>query len=252
MNQPKLSLVDLTHHIVTFGIDVYPPIEITNERTRLNIFYEEARSTFPAIYDRLEAGGNEFSISGDFPRKADSSGPALRVPTFALNYRGPVFSFPLKLTNPVGDTGLEASFSESFQKVRRLFFLRFPTSQVMRIGMIRELVFETGNTPTHSILRRGDEFAGATLQGGLCLCHYQDAKCNIRVTMEPVSLIKATKLAIGPVVQEPTGFGLKVLFDVNSALPRPHGDADIQEVVERATSLWPEKLLDFLNDVSKE
>jgi len=57
--QLALSTDDLAHHIAGFGMDVYPPIEISNERTRLNVFYEEARSAFPAIYGRLEAGGNE-------------------------------------------------------------------------------------------------------------------------------------------------------------------------------------------------
>jgi len=122
----------------------------------------------------------------------------------------------------------------------------------MRIGMVRELVFETGNTATHGILRRKDEFAGAKLQGGSCLCLYQDTQCNIRITVEPVTVITATQLAMGPVVQQPAGFGLKVQFDVNTALPRPHQAVDIQGVIDRATSLWPGKLLDFLNDVSKE
>ncbi|MFQ5805674.1 MAG: hypothetical protein ACE5I3_04405 [Phycisphaerae bacterium] len=231
-------------------MDIFPPVEIRNERTRLNMFYEEVCSRWEELFEKLVASDTEFKISKAFRERPGVRGPSIPVDTFTLTPRGPVFVFPVLLPKPVGKTGLEGTYIDKFNEVRELFFSALTNLKIMRVGMVRDLVFGTSETPCQHMLANQSSFSGADLLGGKCQLSFRDAKCNIRLEFGPVEVTKTTQLPVGTRVNQHAGYGLLVKLDVNNSEIRPLDDADIQGILERAASLWPDELLDYLNERS--
>jgi len=242
-----LSLEDALQHVGKFGIDIYPPVGIAIDRTRLHMFFEEARSRFPELYSQLFTSDTEFRIAKEFRQQPERPNPSCKSDTFAMTDRGPVFIFPLRLPE-VGDTGLTERFVEQFHEVRRIFFGKLPGRKMLRVGLVRELLFHTGTTLPTEVLTSQSEFAGARLVGGSCLFVYRDDHCNVRLKFDTAEITKSTQLPIGQTLTEMTGHGLLVQLDVNNHEIRPLEDADINGIIERATVLWPDKLLQFLRE----
>lgn len=250
MESLSLSVDDLCHHVVTFGVDVYPPVEIPSERTRLNMFHEEARERWKKLFDRLIQSETEFRISKGFRKHPEVAGPSTTVDTFVLTNRGPVFVFPLILPEPVGPTGLESSYLDDFRRLLGLLFDAVTKRAVMRIGLIRELVFATGTTTCQGLITDQSSFANAKLVGGRAEFKFRDDKYNHNLLVEPVTITRTTQLAVGIRVDEPAGYGVRVRLDVNNSdVQRPLDDAEIQGVLDRASSLWPDKLLEFVREL---
>lgn len=237
-----VTLSDLQMHLVKFGIDVYPPIEIPNERTRLNLFFEKATGEWPQLYRELHASDQRFEIAGSFG--GNRSAP---FPTFVLTPRGPVFVFPLRLPPPVNDTEIrEDSVGDTFARVRGALLGSIPGHKCLRVGLVRELTFGSGSIPLYKAATSSEEFSGARIVGGESLAHYRDDQYNVRIKLVTVEVAKSTRLPVGYSVTEPAGYGLQVSLDVNNAEIRPLEDADIQGIIDRATRLWPEDLLNYL------
>ena len=252
MDSLNLSLKDLAQHVVKFGIDIFPPVDIQNERTRLNLFYEEANARWGDEYEKLESSDTEFKISKTFHHEPHRKvGHGIPVQTFVLTNRGPVFAFPIVLPPPVGATKLtEKQCVDRFREALELFRTAIPNQKIMRMGMVREVVFNTGSMHTHDFLASQKAFCGADLVGGNLLLQHRDKECNIRLQLQPVQARQATQLAMGQVVNEPGDYGLAVTLDVNNAEVRPLDDVDITSILERADSLWPNPLLEYLKERS--
>ncbi len=249
MNEITLSADDVVQHVVTIGLDIFPPIEMRNERTRLNMFFEDVRERWGDIYETLTVGESEFKISKPFREKPDVRDPTFPVDSFVLTPRGPVFVFPLRLPDPVGFTKLEGRYKEIFTEVRKALWSRLPGHKVLRVGLIREVLFLTGETDCTFLVSGQPDWLGARLTGGQRLFQYQDDKCNIRLEFGPGRLSKVTQLPVGKKVGEPVGFGIKVKLDINNTELRELQDADIEEVLERAIGFWPDELLQYLSRV---
>lgn len=249
MDDIRVSPNDVVHHVTSIGLDVYPPIEMKDERTRLNMFFEDVRERWPDMYEQLTTGESEFKISKPFRAKPGVQGPALPVDTFAVTARGPVFVFPLRLPDPVGQTDLENRFRDIFAEVRKTLWSAVPGHKIMRAGLVRDVIFLTGQTDCTFLVSKQSEWLGAKLVGGQRLIHYRDEKCNIRFEFSPGRIGKVTQLPVGAKVGEAVGFGLKVRLDVNNAEVRELQDVDIDEVIDRAIGFWPDKLLEYLSEV---
>jgi len=245
MDRSSLGIRDLDLHVVKFGVDVYPTIEVAAERTHLNIFYEEASRRWPELYEELLSSNTQFEIAKRFG-SAGAPGSA-KGQTFVLTPRGPVFLFPLFLPPPIGATGLEGDCLDKLADVRKLFFSSLPGRKCLRIGLCRELVFATGQDSWNELLTDKTEFANAQFVGGESLLAYRDAKCNVRVRLQPIEIARMRRLPVGTQIAEKAGRGLRVELDVNNADVRPLEDADMEEILTRATGLWPDALLDYLS-----
>ncbi len=246
MARLSLSEQDVVHHVATFGLDIYPPVEVGTERTRLNMFYEGARERWPHLYETLTVGDTEFRISKHFREKPEVAGPAVLSDTFVLTNRGPVFVFPLTLPPPAGTTALEETYVELFDEVREAFLSAVPGRSLLRVGLIRELVFATAEAPATHLLTKQESWADGELYGGERSVCYRDQQCNIRLQFAPVEIRKSTQLPVGTKVEQREGYGLHVKLDVNNREIRPLADADIKTVVDRALGLWPEHLLQYI------
>ena len=247
MTSLNLSLEDLDIHVVKMGLDIFPPLVIGEERTRLHLFADKARDELPHLYDKVVESNTEFTISGTFREKDYAASPSAVVTTFAMTNRGPCFIFPLRLP-AIGATGLEEEeLLLEFDRVRKLFFSFLPGKDCLRIGVIRELAFRTGATPCIELLASRESFGEAKLVGGQKLLVYRDEKCNVRICIEPCEVARETTLPVGTKVTESVGYGLQVTLDVNNHDLRALTDVEIDEILERASSFWPDVLVDYLN-----
>ena len=246
MSLPALCEGDVIGHVVKFGIDVYPRIDLGKDRTRLNMFYEEAREQFPELYDQLVASGERYAISTAFRPKGQTKGGS-QQDTLVLTDRGPVFIFPLCLPDPIGSTGFDENFREKFRAVSRLFWDKLPGRKIMRIGMIRELAFSTGDLAYNAMITDQDLFSKAKFIGGTQLLGYRDDFCNVRIKTDVARITQETQLPVGTTITKEAGHAVLVHLDVNNVDPKPLQDADIDTVLTRASGLWPEELLKYLN-----
>ncbi len=247
MEQLSLSLSDVDLHLASFGIDTYPPIDIAANRTRLNTFYEEACDHWPELFQELKIGNNQFEVSAAFRRDPQVRGPSASLGTFQLTDRGPVLTMPLKLPQ-VGETGIDDDgVVGRFNEIRKLFFFAIPDTKVMRVGLLRRIIFDTGSTECHRLISSHSKLGSADFVGGNLTLSHVDKLCNIHVYLESVQRQEITKMAVGTTVSSPAGFGLEVRLDVNNRDIKPLNEADIELVLERAGGLWPEELIQFLN-----
>jgi hypothetical protein len=244
----SLAESDIFQHLVQFGIDVFPPINLPDERTRLSVFFDEASHRWGSLFQRQVISNTEFRVSAEFRASGQPSGPATRLDTFILSERGPIVAFPIRLPGPIGDTGLEGSYLDTFRHIRELFFHSVPAEhRIMRLGLVRNLVFGTGDRRCTDMLAAPGGFSGAELVDGNRLLVYRDDLCNVRIQLQPIEVRRSIKGPLGTAATERLQFGMNVLFDVNNHDMRQLEPADIEQVIERAVGLWPDALLQFLN-----
>lgn len=246
MSRLSLGPNDLISHVIKIGLDTYPSIQIPDVQTKLSVFADEVRNRWPRLFDKLEISSSEFVISKVFRAPTDSRTTAI-VPTFALAARGPVFVRPLLLPPPIGEVGTEEEYIELLPDLRDTFLRCVGGPDCLRIGLIRELVFLTGQTACYDLLTSKASFAEATLIGGMGTYVYRNDTCNVRITLDAVQIGKTTQLPIGRTVTQPQGHGLKVILDVNNHELRALSDADMEQVLEFARSLWPGQMLEYIN-----
>jgi len=249
MDETALSLNDVMSHVATIGLDVFPPIEMKDERTRLNMFFEDARERWPDLYERLTTGELEFRVSRPFRKDPQVQGPTIPVDTFVLTPRGPVFVFPLRLPDPIGITGLESRFREVFTDVCKSLWARLPGHKIVRVGLLRDVIFSTGMTDCAFLMSKRSSWLEAKLVGGHRLIHYRDAKCNIQLKFSPVTIGKVTQLPVGAKFEQSVGSGLQVTLDVNNTQVRELQETDIDDILDRAGRFWPDELLEYLRGV---
>lgn len=237
-----LSTNDIIQHVIHFGIDTYPPISLDKERTRLHIFYEEARSRWGQFFDRIVASETEYQIFKTIG--------TLTFPTLSLTPRGPVFKFPVVLpANPNQQLTDPDAVVETFSSIRKLFFSAVPEKKIMRFGMVRELLFGVGDDPSLGLISDRAEFASAKLDNASALSGFKDDKYNIRISLQSGKVSFREQMpALGTSLPAREVRAISVSLDVNNIAIHELQDADIEEVTEKACSLWPDKLLEFVNE----
>lgn len=238
----NVTMSDLSHHEYTVGIDVYEPIVLSQNRTRLNLFYEEVRAQNEDLFEQVVSSDHEFIVSRRFSKPG---GPNVEFRTFRMVPRGPIFSIPLRLSD-IGVTEFETNYDAKLAVLQKLFFQSFPDRKQLKYGIIRHLIFDTGKEPCTEVLASPQDFCGATLQAGSRFAQYVDEECNVSITLQPVRGTRTMKLGVGAEINQQTGYGLHVKVDVNSKEIHSLKPTDIERVRERADSLWPDGILKFI------
>ena len=244
----SLGTNDLLSHVIKIGIDTYPQINIAIEQTKLSVFADEARNRWPQLFNRLEASSTEF-VMHKVVRQTDTQ-PPVTHPTLALSPRGPIFICPLLAPPPVGPTGFdEDEYMELFPDLRDTFLRSVGGPDCLRIGLVRELIFDTGQARCFEILTSSTTFQEAELIGAKGIHVFRDKECNVRITVDTVEIGRATQLPVGKTVTEQHAHGLAVSLDVNNHRLRALEETDIENVLTRARGFWPEQLLQYLNSL---
>ncbi len=247
MEKLHIGASDVVAHTVTFGVDVYPSIDIYAERTRLHMFYEEARSQLGELYTKLTESDSQFEVSHEFRKGRGGSPATASTEVFVLTNRGPVFKFPI-LIPETGDTGLAADYVELFHQSRQLFLKHLPGRVCLRVGMVREAVFNTGRTQPFQVVARAHEIQGATMVGGMLGMGFIDPQCNVRLELQTVQFGQITQVAGGHPIAKAVGNGLGMLLDVNNREVRTLTEGDIETILARAHSFWPDSIVEFINE----
>jgi hypothetical protein len=244
---PMFSLDDLSEQIDNYGVDIFPPIEISKETVRAQTFFFEMRESWPYLFQRVTVGGTQFNMEATFQ---GPDGQEASLPTFNFTPRGPVFTLPRRLSALGGDVDMRGvNPSEMFEQVFQAFLRTFPGRQALRVGLVRNLVFATGQADCSQWLGRAIlEFGGAHLIGAQCVLGYAEDDYNIQIQLSPVQLATFT-LATGAARLAPQNqFGLSVNLDVNNRAMRPLTIEDARAVLTKANELWPGRLIQLLND----
>ncbi len=243
---PFFSLDDLLDHVDMYGVDLFPPIDIAVESVRAQAFFSDVRDRWPQLYANVTIG-NEFKINTTFQF---SRGRQAGIDTFSLTARGPVFTFPRRMSLFQEEVDLRGAVPRQvFEQCLDLFLRTFPGRQALRLGVVRNLAFGSGQRDCAGWLGgRILQFGAAHLKGAQCSLLYQDGPHNIRLQMESIQLVQHTAVpATGQVVTSPGQFGLAVVFDVNNKDLHPLSPEERQEVLAKADELWPGRLIHFLN-----
>lgn len=242
----QISESDLFHHVIKFGVDVYPPVDISESRVKLNLFYEETHSRWPELFASLSTSDTRFEISGTYSAKS-GKGVKAQAPTFVLTPRGPVMFFPLLLPPPIGDTGVANIFIERFREVSDMFCALLGNLQRMKVGLVRELVFQTGKQSPLPMITPVKYLAGASLAAASNRFTFHDDMCAVILKMDHVEVHKSQPGPAGQQMVVNMGHGLQVELDVNNRVLKPLTDGEVTLILERASGLWPKALVQFLN-----
>ncbi len=242
-----ISSEDLEQHVVKYGLDVFPPLDMRTETTHAQDLFSSLREDLPELYQELSFAPdrNEFRIGATFTGK----GGMTKYPTLVFTQKGPVFAFPCLFPDPIGRCTHKAELDDIFWQSFGLLRKNFPTVEVLRLGLINEAVFNTGKTNFVPYLaKRFGSFPGATLVGGRATLSFRDELCNVRVQLQTIEIHRQARApATQHVVSQEMDFGVQVTLDVNNIEMKRQGESDIQSTLERAHSLWPKALLEFIN-----
>lgn len=243
---PAFALDDIIDHVETYGVDLFPPLDLSREMTRAQAFFAEVRDLWPHLYANVTMGGADFKISAPFQFRG---GKQASTDTLVVNSRGPIFTFPYRMAlfgEDVDLRGVEPA--QVFEQCLDLFLHTFPGRQVLRVGLVRYVTFGTGQTNclpwlgSHVL-----QFDTGRLAAASCTLSYQDETYNIGIQMAPTQQMTFTPVpALGQMMGQPGQYGLQVALDVNNRASPLDPEAR-RALLARARELWPAGLLQFLN-----
>lgn len=243
---PAFALDDVIDHVETYGVDLFPPLDLSRETTRAQAFFAEVRDLWPHLYANVTMGGVDFKISAPFQFKG---GKQASTDTLVVNARGPIFTFPHRMALFGEDVDLRgADPAQVFEQCMDLFLHTFPGRQVLRVGVMRYVTFGTGQTNCLPWLgSRVLQFDTGRLTAASCMLAYQDETYNISIQMAPTQQMTFTQVpALGQMMGQPGQYGLQVALDVNNRAS-PLEPIARPALLARARELWPGGLLHFLN-----
>jgi hypothetical protein len=243
---PAFALDDVIDHVETYGVDLFPPLDLSRETTRAQAFFAEVRDLWPHLYESVTMGGAEFKISAPFEFRGKKKAS---TDTLVVNTRGPIFTFPHRMALFGEDVDLRgADPAQVFEQCLNLFLQTFPGRQLLRVAVVRYVTFGTGQTNCLPWLGKGVlQFDTERLAAASCMLMYQDETYNMSIQMQPIQQMAFTPVpALGQMMGQAGQFGLQVAFNVNNNVS-PLSPEALQALLARARALWPRGLLHFLN-----
>lgn len=243
----KISYQDLVQHVVTYGLDIFPPLDVRNEVTRTHDLFQSLQDRWPELYQELNfrPQSGELKVLALFEFRKGS----VKFPTLTLTQRGPIFAFPRRFPDPLGEYDYKENLDEVFLSSLAVMRTTFPGLDVLRLGLVQEAVFSTGKTNSVPYLaNRFGTFPKTNPKGGNVTLTFRDDQCNVQIKIETVEIRKQAQVrTIGRVLSDELTYGVKIKLDVNNVELRPQEPSDIETTLVRAHGLWPEELLRFIN-----
>lgn len=246
-NSLLLSLDDLQQHVVKYGFDVFPPLDVRNERARAFDLFAGLQENCPELFQEVNfrPDTGELTVMTSYQFGQSSA----KTATLTLTPRGPVFAIPLRLPDPLGEISHKHDLDDVVMSALGKMRKSFPGLSVLRIGLIREVVFNTGKSDSIPFLaRRFGCFRNTNPKGGNVTLTFQDDNCNVRVKIDTIEIRRQAQVkGSGHVLTDELSYGLQVMLDVNNIEMRPQEAHEIENTLVRAKGLWPKELLEFLN-----
>jgi hypothetical protein len=237
----------ISQHVVKYGVDVRPPIVLKQDKTKLQDYCNALIEKFPQVFETLVAGPRQLRIQNTFLL---SNNKRAEMPTFILTDRGPLFTFPQRLyIDGIQDLDIPQK-DKIFRKALDELRAKFIDRAVPRIGVIHEIIFDTGQVDSVQILAsnfKNDVWRQKAKNLRILLETPMEEK-NINVQIRPTQLRRITR-GDGNVPAQDMAFGIIVNADINNRNIK--GDltsSEVRDIVAFANDYVPEELIKFLNN----
>jgi len=236
----------ISQHIVKYGVTLRPALTLRQDKTRLQDYCNWLTEQFPEVFETLLAGPDQLRVQKRF---ALANNNHVQVPTFVLTAGGPLFTLPWRMyLNEPQDFDI-CDRDRIFRKVLEQLRNRFVDRAVPRVGVIHELVFDTGQIDSVQII-------ASTLKNDL----WRQKAVNLQLRLEVPAQDKNVNLDIRPTRLQPIrkqgqnaparnlAFGIIVNVDINNRQVKNNLSAtEVRDIVAFANDYVPEELLKFLN-----
>lgn len=236
----------ISQHIVKYGVDVRPVVSPEQDRTKLQDYGNWLVQQFPEVFETMLVGPRELRVQRTFLLP---NAKRIELPTFVLTGRGPVFTFPERLYIDQPHELAIVDKDKIFRKALDELRTRFVERAVPRVGVVHELVFDTGFTDSLDVIASSfkyDLWREKVKNLRLFLELPTDEK-NIGIEIRPTRLQR-----MGPpesAAASETKFGIVVNVDINNR--QTSGDlskAEITDILAFAADYVPDELIKFLNN----
>jgi hypothetical protein len=252
----EFNIEQISQHVVKYGVDVRPAISIKDDKTKLQDYCNRLIEQFPQAFETIVSGPRELRVQKTFVLAGDKR---IELPTFLLTGRGPVFTFPQRLfINEVQNIDIpekDKIFRKALEELRNTF----ADKKIPRVGVINELVFDTGEVDSVQIL-------ASNLKNDV----WREKLKNLTITLQTPTQDKNINLQIRPTHAQQSGkgaveltgaesdaaryegnirFGLIVNIDINNQQTRNNLTlAEVNDILAFADDYVPDELIKFLNN----
>jgi hypothetical protein len=242
----ELAFSQVDQFTEQYGIDIRPVIQVWEEKERLQNFFAWTCSKYPGLFEKLEMSQREFQIKKlfQFPGKGQ-----VELPTMTLTARGPVIIFHHKLSVFKEEISWDNP-DRIFQDCLVQFCRTLPTHKPVRVGLVSELVFNTGDANACGLLASCmPRFRNTNPSDVFLTLKYKRDGKNINIHLQPVQAVQVQPAASGGA--PPPGvrhYGLQVKLDINNEdITRPLDQEQIAGILYFARAYAKNDLLPLLN-----
>jgi hypothetical protein len=237
----------ISQHIVKFGVHIQPPISPKDDKTKLQDYCNWLIGQFPETFETLVVGPNQLQVQKVFTL---AGGKRLELPTFVLTIRGPVFTLPQRVfidqTHDLDIEDKDKIFRRALDELRS----RFSDRKVLRVGVVHEFVFDTGQINSLEIIAsnlKNDLWREAIKNLRILLEMPKEGK-NINLEIRPTYVSRAAISGENVPIQD-VKFGVIVNVDINNQQIRDDlTKAEINDILTFANDYVPEEMIKFLNN----
>jgi len=237
----------ISQHVVKYGVDIRPGIGLKQDKTKLQEYCNWLIEQFPEVFETLLVGPKQLRVQKNFLLPNTKR---VEMPTFVLTNRGPVFTFPERIyIDEVQDLDVpqkDKIFRKALDELRSQFVGR----RIMRVGVIHEFVFDTGEINSVEIIAsnlKNDVWRERIKNLSIRLETPKEGK-NINLEIRPTQLRRVGR-GDGNARSQNIGFGIIVNVDINNQQIKDDlTRAEVRDIVTFANDYVPEELIKFLNN----
>lgn len=238
---------NISQHVVKFGVDIRPTIVLKEDKTKLQEYCNWLIEQYPEAFETLLVGPKQLRVQKNFLLPNTKR---VEMPTFVLTNRGPVFTFPERIyLDEVQNLDI-AQKDKIFRKALDELRIKFVGRRIMRVGVVHELVFNTGEINSVEIIAsnlKNDIWKERIRNLSIRLETPREGK-NINLEIRPTQLRRMGRGG-GNAHAQNIGFGIIVNVDINNQQIKDDlTKAEVGDIVTFANDYVPEELINFLNN----
>ena len=246
----KFALQLISQHIVKYGLQIQPPLSHKDDRQALQDYANWLIEQFPQAFETLLSGPNQFAVQKAFLL---ANGKRADIGTFVLAARGPLFTFPQRLFVDQVQNIRIPDKDQVFRTALNHLQIRFADRKAMRLDVMHELVFDTGQINSLEIIAANlknnlwvEQAKNITLHLEVSIEHK-----NVSIEIKPTYLMQASP-ALATTPAHIMRYGVIVNAGIHyQAAAGPQAEltnADIDDLLTFAAEYVPEELIKFLNN----
>ncbi len=237
----------ISQHIVKYGVQIQPPILPRDDKTKLQDYCNWLIEQVPEAFETLLSGPNQIRVQKNFTL---TGGKRVDTPTFIMTARGPLFTFPERLYIDQPQVLDIPNKDRIFRKALDELKSRFSNRALRRVGVIHELVFDTGELNSLEIIAsnlKPELWRDRVKNLNIHLEAPVEGK-NVNIDIRPTQLMRR---GVGPAAlpEQRRLYGIIVNVDINNQqFKQDMTSAEINDVLTFAADYVSEELIKFLNN----